>query len=111
MKNIFFLVIITALCFSIKIPYTDWEWEWDWNFDWIKDIIGNLETKIPEFITNIKEDLEKFIKNNEEKKNAILDEMSTKVQNIYENVMKNGNSDKVDELLNNIDKDFNEIIN
>lgn len=89
MKNIFFLVIIATLCFSIKIPYTDWEWEWNWNFDWIKDIIGNLKTKIPEFITNIKEDLEKFIKDNEDKKNAILDEMSTKVQEAYENVMSN----------------------
>ena len=89
MKNIFFLVIFATLCFSIKIPYTDWEWEWNWNFDWIKDIIGNLKTKIPEFITNIKEDLEKFIKDNEDKKNAILDEMSTKVQEAYENVMSN----------------------
>ena len=41
----------------------------------------------------------------------IKEEEIKKKEEERNDVIKNGNSDKVDELLNNIDKDFNEIIN
>ena len=56
---------------------------------------------------------QKRLKEEEERKKMmkIKEEEIKKKEEERNDVIKNGNSDKVDELLNNIDKDFNEIIN
>ncbi len=89
MKKLFVLLLLVTLSISIKIPSTDWEWNWDLNFDWINNLIQKFNTKVPEYIKNLKGGLEDFLKKNETHKLVILEEMNTKLHDLYNNVKEN----------------------
>ena len=89
MKNIFILLLFTILSVSIKIPYTNWEWDIDLDLSWLEDLKQKLNTKIPDYISKLKGELEDFVKKNEKQKTAFLEELNTKVKDIYDNVKTN----------------------
>ena len=86
MKNLLGILILITICFSIRIPYTEWDIEW--NVD-IYSIFDKLKTSIPEYIKNIQSKLDNFKKQVETRKNEIIKEITSKAKEEYEKAKEN----------------------
>lgn len=87
MRNIFVLLIIIPLVVSIKFPFP--KWNWDFKFDWnILNLFKKLKSAVPQFMNNMKSNIENFMKKTEAQKNAYLKDLNTKLAEMQQSIKK-----------------------
>lgn len=91
MRNLFVLLIFVPLFLTINIPINDWEWQWEWNlnFDWFDDFIQQIKTGVPKFIVDMKNELKNFITKAESEKDKIINELTEKAIQKYNDIKDN----------------------
>ena len=85
MRNIFVLLIVIPLVVSIKFPFP--KWNLDFKFDWnILNLFEKLKSAVPQFMNNMKSNIENFMKKTEAQKNAYLKDLNTKLAEMQQSI-------------------------